>query len=724
MTDHRADRILDLTLGTLLLILALPAMAFSAVLVLITSGRPVLFRQQRIGTGGVPFEILKLRSMIRGAEKIEWPPRKQDGVSLEERLRRDDPRITSAGRVLRRLALDELPQLLNVLRGDMSLVGPRPMPVAEWARLRAQSGVSALIGVRPGMTGPYQIAVRQGCSFEDARCREFVYLQHHSVSDYVRLLVATPLSLARGGGDLLRLPPEHTTKSRLRPTAAQNYDGQPSPEIAALRDVHCLEVLGRTLLFDPVVVRAFAIDETAAGMLGRLQERGSLSLPPDLVGPDREAWEELFTVDQWLAHARASTRPASDAEKPSECRLMLDITRACTLRCAYCYQADQSRSTGVPRHMSWEVAIAAVELLARLAKEWNCPGFLNSTGGEALLRFDFLKQLGEHTAAVGSREHVELRCSFGITNGTMAPPGLAEYLQETDHVISVSLDGPALLHDINRCFPDGRGSHANAVTLARHLLGAGVARSAGATVAANNPYPKDILKYLVDLGFERVVIKPARLPRDHPLAFTDSNLQPLLDSYSELAAFLADSAREGQLTYLLATLNPLDFLGRFLIRTLQGTRALYRCPAARSSFGVSTDGSLYPCSSFCDIPKFEVGSVLDGVDWPKCCGFLAPPVHEKPGCAECWARHLCGGGCAYAAYAVNGSVLEPDRAKCQLIQHLCALSLWLWAELADKCPGAMATARRHLSHKVGRPGLGQSQFQAVGRSSHGNHDRS
>jgi len=618
--------------------------------------------------------------------------------------------------------LDELPQLFNVVRGEMSLVGPRPLPMEERARLTAHHGLEQLAAVRPGMTGPYQIAVRQGFSFEDARRRELAYLQHHGAFDYLGLLLATPTSLLRGGGDLLQLPPEVTTTSSLRPTAARVHDGQ-VPGMAALRDTHCLQVLGQTLLFDPVVAKAFAIDETAARMLKRLRDGGSNVVARNLTGPDRDAWGELLTLGQWLAKARSGGRPAPDPENPSECRLMLDVTRACTLRCTYCYLADQSRSGGFPEHMSWDVATAGVELLARLAREWNCPGFLNFTGGEPLLRFDFLKQLVEHTAAVAQREGVELKCSFGITNGTVSPPGLSEYLRETGHVISVSLDGPGPMHDANRRFPDGQGSHAKAAALARHLLDGGVAKSAGATVVATDPHPKDILKYLVDLGFERIVIKPARLPPEHPLASTGDNLQPLLDGYTELASSLVHSASEGQLEYLLAILNPLDFFGRFLIRTLQGVRVEYRCPAARSSFGVSTDGSLYPCSSLCDVPQFLVGSVFTGVDWGKCRGFLAPPVQAKPGCGECWARHLCGGGCAYAAYAVNGSVLEPDRAKCQSVQHLCGLSIWLWAELAERCPEAMARARRHSGQAIGRPTRTQGKLQAVGRLSHGNRHR-
>ena len=111
----------------------------------------------------------------------------------------------------------------------------------------------------------------------------------------------------------------------------------------------------------------------------------------------------------------------------------------------------------MPAAMSWEVAVASVELLARLSEEWQCPGFINFTGGEPLLRFDFLRELVDHTAHVASSRGIPLRCSFGITNGTVLPDGMIEFLQRTNHVVSVSLDGPEELHNANRRFPGGEG---------------------------------------------------------------------------------------------------------------------------------------------------------------------------------------------------------------------------------------------------------------------------
>ena len=100
----------------------------------------------------------------------------------------------------------------------------------------------------------------------------------------------------------------------------------------------------------------------------------------------------------------------------------------------------------------------------------------------------------------------------------------------------------------------------------------------------------------------------------HSLAFTEKNIAPLLEDYTETAQFILEELNAGHSEYLRAVLNHLDFFGRFLLRTILGLRLDYRCPAGRSSFGVSTDGALYPCASFCDIPDFRLGHVSTGIE--------------------------------------------------------------------------------------------------------------
>src|SRR5690606_27315247 len=142
-----------------LLALLLPVMALLALAIRFTSPGPVIFRQQRAGKNGRTFTMFKFRSMRTGAEEEQSALRERNELHGPAFKLADDPRITPLGRILRRHSLDELPQLWNVLRGEMSLVGPRPLPVAE-AEAIAHGADRRRLSVKPGLTGLWQISGR------------------------------------------------------------------------------------------------------------------------------------------------------------------------------------------------------------------------------------------------------------------------------------------------------------------------------------------------------------------------------------------------------------------------------------------------------------------------------------------------------------------------------------------------------------------------------------
>jgi exopolysaccharide production protein ExoY len=200
--ERAAKRILDLVVASSALLLSLPLLILIASAILLESGRPVLFRQVRVGRRGRPFGCLKFRTMVPDAED-----------RLEELLARDpaaraefahhhklehDPRITHLGAFLRRSSLDELPQLFNVLRGDMSLVGPRPVVYDE---LVWYGPVAAtVLEVRPGMTGLWQVSGRSDTSYERRVALDSAYVRDHSVHGDLWILVLTLLAvLSRRG---------------------------------------------------------------------------------------------------------------------------------------------------------------------------------------------------------------------------------------------------------------------------------------------------------------------------------------------------------------------------------------------------------------------------------------------------------------------------------------------------------------------------------------------
>jgi exopolysaccharide biosynthesis polyprenyl glycosylphosphotransferase len=189
---------MDLAIGGFLLVLLAPLLVAIALLILLDSGRPVLFRQQRVGKDGKPFTVLKFRTMVRGAE--EQLRELVDLEKLDEPAFKiaDDPRITRVGRRLRRYSLDELPQFINVVRGDMSLVGPRPEEEAVVALYDERQRLR--LAVKPGMTGPMQVYGRADLTFEERLAMERDYLDNISVAGDLAILLRTPAAIVRGDG--------------------------------------------------------------------------------------------------------------------------------------------------------------------------------------------------------------------------------------------------------------------------------------------------------------------------------------------------------------------------------------------------------------------------------------------------------------------------------------------------------------------------------------------
>ncbi len=184
-------RLLDLTLSLVLLVALLPVLAVVAIAVLIAYGWPVLYLANRVGRGGRPFRMWKFRTMVRNADKVllQWKTEHPGLVVKYERdyKLQDDPRVMKLGRFLRASSIDELPQLWNVLRGEMSLVGPRPVTEPEVRRYGQQA--NTFLSVRPGMTGRWQVNGRNSLAYQDRIGLELDYCNSISLLGDARILL-------------------------------------------------------------------------------------------------------------------------------------------------------------------------------------------------------------------------------------------------------------------------------------------------------------------------------------------------------------------------------------------------------------------------------------------------------------------------------------------------------------------------------------------------------
>lgn len=162
---HVVKRVFDIVAASILLILLLPIFLIVSVFVAFSSGLPVTFKQQRVGFRGKPFHIFKFRTMVRNAEEIlKSRPELMEEYNKNFKIE-NDPRISKVGRFLRKSSLDELPQLVNVLRGEMSLVGPRPIVIPELAKYGDHQDM--YMAMRPGCTGLWQCGGRSATTYAE-----------------------------------------------------------------------------------------------------------------------------------------------------------------------------------------------------------------------------------------------------------------------------------------------------------------------------------------------------------------------------------------------------------------------------------------------------------------------------------------------------------------------------------------------------------------------------
>jgi exopolysaccharide biosynthesis polyprenyl glycosylphosphotransferase len=198
LSTQGLKRCTDVVVASLALVLTAPVFLLSALAIKLSSRGPVLYMQRRAGLDGKPFRMLKFRTMVDGAHERLGEVVQIDALPQPMFKIRNDPRVTRVGRILRRWSLDELPQLLNVLKGDMSLVGPRPEQLELVDRYREEHRFR--LQARPGMTGPMQVFGRGDLDFDERLAVEREYIENLSLGRDLRILLMTLPTVLSGKG--------------------------------------------------------------------------------------------------------------------------------------------------------------------------------------------------------------------------------------------------------------------------------------------------------------------------------------------------------------------------------------------------------------------------------------------------------------------------------------------------------------------------------------------
>jgi len=196
-TYRRVKRLMDLAIALAILPAVVLLLALCAIAIKLDSPGPVFFVQQRTGKGGRRFRMYKLRTMVQNAEELKAQYMHLNELSFPDFKIRDDPRITRVGRFLRRTSLDELPQVFNVLRGEMSLVGPRP---TSFSSTTYKLWHTARLATKPGLTGIWQVSGRSLLGFDDRLRLDIAYLRNQCLWLDIQILLRTFGSVLSGRG--------------------------------------------------------------------------------------------------------------------------------------------------------------------------------------------------------------------------------------------------------------------------------------------------------------------------------------------------------------------------------------------------------------------------------------------------------------------------------------------------------------------------------------------
>lgn len=184
-----SKRFIDILLSLFGLIIVSPIMLIVAILIKLESTGPVIFSQKRVGLNGKEFNMLKFRSMVQNAEELKEKLQKQNEMSGPMFKMKEDPRVTKVGKFIRKTSIDELPQLINVLKGEMSLVGPRPSLPKEVAKF--EPWMLERLSVKPGLTCYWQVSGRNNIDFEDWMKLDIKYVKDRNLGLDIKLIFKT-----------------------------------------------------------------------------------------------------------------------------------------------------------------------------------------------------------------------------------------------------------------------------------------------------------------------------------------------------------------------------------------------------------------------------------------------------------------------------------------------------------------------------------------------------
>lgn len=418
---------------------------------------------------------------------------------------------------------------------------------------------------------------------------------------------------------------------------------------------HSFQALDRFFLFDVPTNSLFIIDEAVHDYL-----------------QGRDVGERRAEVEAELAELRQQGYLIDIAEiepkyyrEPSFKALCLHVSHDCNLRCKYCF-AGTGPFGGQREQMSFEVGKAALDLLlANSGKRRQLE--VDFFGGEPLLNFEVVKQLVEYGKTAATRLDKEIHFTL-TTNGVALTEEVRQYLNDRQIAVVLSLDGRPEVNDRMR----GKDCYERIVPQYLDFIQKRNNQNyylRGTFTAHNLDFTEDA-RHLYDLGFRELSLEPV-VSTEGDYRLTEADLPRIKAEYEKLARFYLEKQQAGEgFTFFHFEIS-LEH-GPCLSKRLTG------CGAGYDYFAVTPAGDLYPCHQFVGRTEFRMGDVFQGINRPDLRQeFGTATLFKKEGCADCWSRYYCSGGCHANAQLINGSIYKPDHLGCELQRKRleCALAL-------------------------------------------------
>jgi uncharacterized protein len=357
----------------------------------------------------------------------------------------------------------------------------------------------------------------------------------------------------------------------------------------------------------------------------------------------------------------------------------INNTYACNLRCRYCQLGRENEK------VSSSIADCLKFFINEIGKEARALSVGINYQGEPLLDLDNLKETRRLCIQIERDRNIGVEFAF-TTNGTIMNDGILAFIRDELHSVTISSDGPKTIHDAIRVRKDGTGTYDAIIETINAIKRLKKKLVASTTLTSRYPYPAQILKHIIDLGFDSILIKHVTAPATWEFVFNPENLPELKKGYDELRDFLFETVIAGEFKYFAAMFNDHDLFGRFLYRILMQRPVFYRCPAGKFKISIDPYGDIYPCDGLIGMPEFKMGSIETGVEKEEEDYWWNLHVDYKPVCEDCWARYLCGGGCYARAWLINGKVLKPEYVECELFKHLATLAIEFCYKLEHEHP--------------------------------------